>query len=248
MRSRQPVAKGRQRRGLRRQRRRQQGGRRRRRFGRHGLYLVAATLHIEGAITATGELGGRDDYKLDQRCEPGMLRQRGAGVCRPHPPRLLRRRHPRRHRHTAGRLHRFNLPERGGRPRQLNGQYTHGTHEYVRTDGSMVIRRWDRRQGDYGWNFCRASDVGSSWSRAITSVLARAKRATSGTSPQLLRGSIAGAARQGTAKSRTAASDRSVSLLLSASHPIHAAGPPLREPACSADTEGAENLCCSLQP
>ena len=26
------------------------------------VYLVAATLYIEGAITATGGLGGRDDY------------------------------------------------------------------------------------------------------------------------------------------------------------------------------------------
>ena len=30
------------------------------------VYLVAATLHIEGAITATGGLGGRDDYHYNR--------------------------------------------------------------------------------------------------------------------------------------------------------------------------------------
>jgi hypothetical protein len=149
---------GRQRRGRRRQRRRQRGGRRRRRLGRHGLPR-GGDAHIEGAITATGGLGVGGTTTITTEVRTGNSATTGGrGLSAASASTILRRRHPRRHRHTAGRLHRFNLSERRGRPRQLNGQYTHGTHEYARTDGSMVIRRGDRRQGDYGWNFCRASD------------------------------------------------------------------------------------------
>jgi hypothetical protein len=128
------------------------------------VYLVAATLHIEGAITATGGLGGRDDYHYkedgpitpDRECcnngGPGSVGRIRldysadailGGTVRLTPP--------------AGYIDSTCLSVEGAHD-NLNGQYTHGTHEYVRTDGSMVIRRGDRRQGDYGWNFCRASD------------------------------------------------------------------------------------------
>jgi hypothetical protein len=139
------------------------------------VYLVAATLTSKARLPRqAGWVGGTTTITTEVRTGNSATTG-GRGLSAASASTILRRRHPRRHCHTAGRLHRFNLSERRGRPRKLNGQYTHGTHEYARTDGSMVIRRGDRRQGDYGWNFCRASAMGSSWSRAITSFLARAK-------------------------------------------------------------------------
>ena len=43
------------------------------------VYLVAATLHIEGALTATGGLGGRDDYYYNRGANRECCNNGGPG-------------------------------------------------------------------------------------------------------------------------------------------------------------------------